>query len=582
MKIELRGYQSESVQQTAWSMRSGIKRPLIIAPTASGKSIIIAEMVRRVLEKDATGEKRILILCHQGDLLAQNETMIKKLDFNIDTGIFCAGQGRKETTNRVILASRGSLKNNPTACGKFDLAICDEAHAIPKDALTDKEKETGYSQIFQALLIPYVVGLTGTPWRKAKGLIYGKGSFFEECSYEIKMRDLIDAGYLCDYILPNVETVIDASKVKVSSTGDFNIRELDEVSAPEEVVRRCLDIWRDKAFDRKVSIFFACSRVHGKVISDMLEDEYVDPELVAYIDGETKPKVRKQMLEDIKQGKYKCVVNVDVLTTGYDAPIIDCVVWLRATMSTSLFVQMGGRGLRLYPGKENCLMLDMAGNFERFNSLEEPIGDGDNGNERKKADATPKKCIKCKHENPGHLKFCVECGDKLPCLAELTKKCTNKECEEMNFPAATKCRECDRIFINHDSNAHTVKGGAIDRHVVTKHIWIRGSKDKNGNEYLKLRVTAYIEGRLSYLTETYWKNIFKFSKDTQDILDNMDTKNPHIIQTWVNKKGYKEVNILEWKDKTEQELDECQHEYTQEMSPGFRKILVCGICGDLK
>ena len=123
--MQLRDYQSQAVADTAKVMREGIKRPLIIAPTASGKSVMIAEIVRRAVEKNPN--VRILILCHQGHLLAQNEKVIHSLSTGICTGIYCAGQGRKQRFNKVVLASRDSLANDPRACGRFDFIICDAA-----------------------------------------------------------------------------------------------------------------------------------------------------------------------------------------------------------------------------------------------------------------------------------------------------------------------------------------------------------------------------------------------------------------------------------------------------------------------
>jgi superfamily II DNA or RNA helicase len=142
--------------------------------------------------------------------------------------------------------------------------------------------------------------------------------------------------------------------------------------------------------------------------------ERIGHDKVLYIDGETKN--REEKLEWFKQGRYRAGVNIGVLTTGYDAPIIDCVVFLRPTLSTSLFVQMSGRGLRVFPGKADCLFLDMAGNFDRFKSIEEPEVNGK---------PKEKRCVP--HEMPDG-KTCGHCGF-------------------LNTLRATRCVYCGALFI---------------------------------------------------------------------------------------------------------------------------------------
>ena len=402
-----RDYQAASCLDTISTMKTGVTRPLIIAPTASGKSIIIAELTRQCTENN---KRRVLVLCHQGHLLAQNEEKINALAPAIDTGIFCAGQGRKDRLQQVILASRDSLANDPLACGRFDLIICDEAHMIPATGMA--KDTTNYGKIFVGLGCKFIIGLTGTPWR-ASGVIFGKKKFFQKVSYNIGMRYLIDEGYLSDYYLPPEKIVeIDASTLDVSrSTGDFKTADLDKISTSEEVVGNCIDHWERLASDRRCSIFFACSVKHAKMITRMI-GEKIGPENVFYVDGTTKRDEREEAFERIKAGHYKCIVNIGVLTTGFDAPIIDCVVWMRATASASLFVQIGGRGLRTFEGKKDCLMLDMAGNFERFASIETPIADESKNSETEKK--MFKECFLCGHKNHPLAKECEKCHARIP------------------------------------------------------------------------------------------------------------------------------------------------------------------------
>ena len=425
IKIESRDYQIESVVKTGEALGQGIKRPLIVAPTASGKSIIIAEMVVKALQK-APG-LRILIIVHQGHLLIQNEQKILAMRPDTQTGVFCANEGRKEWYAQIVLASRDSLGRNPGVCGKFSLCIVDEAHVV--DLGTEK-KPTQYGKIFGAQDDPMVIGLTGTPWRLGNGLIYGEGKFFQKKSYDIKMSLLIERGYLCDYIFPDHDVKeIDASQLQVQSTGDYSSSDLNKISTPEGIVEKCIDNWEKHASDRRCTIFFCCSKEHGKLVAKSLRDR-IGEEAVVYVDGDLNKKNRKQKLAEIVEGKYRCIVNIGVLTTGFDAPIIDCVAWLRATDSVSLFVQMGGRGLRTYPGKENCLMLDMAGNFEKFASLENPY--------------VPEKKNK---KIEGEIK-------KIQRQGAAQKECPS--CLSLVPSAASICDTCGHIFFNHETGYYSL------------------------------------------------------------------------------------------------------------------------------
>jgi superfamily II DNA or RNA helicase len=334
----------------------------------SGKSLIIAGIIQRAIAKDSS--KRFLVLCSTKEILEQNENQVRAFcGPKVTTGIYCAGTGRKETSAQVICASRDSLGRDPLVCGRFDVVLLDEAHQAAL-ALDDEDDETRYGCIIRTLSPRYTVGLTGTPWRLAGGNVWGKDNFFKSIAYNIPMRRLIADGFLSPYIFPPVETKIDTSNVKTSSTGDYVISDL-EMAIGREVCENAIREWMRHAAQRRVSLFFCVSRAHGKLVAELLADK-IGAGHVAYLDGETRKYDREAMVQHIKAGKYRAVVNIGTLTTGFDAPIIDCVVFLRPTKSASLFVQMSGRGLRRHPGKSNAMFLDMAGNFARFGSIETP------------------------------------------------------------------------------------------------------------------------------------------------------------------------------------------------------------------
>ena len=359
-KILLRPYQFEAVDAVRKSL-TRMSKPLIVAPTASGKSIIIAQICQLAFSRGG----RVLSLCYQGEILEQNERALKSINPDVSTGIYCAGQGRKDTHQSIIFASRQSLARNPTACGGFSIVIVDEAHMVnPKSG-------TEYMKIFDAIKPKYVIGFTGTPWRLSGGNIWGKKGFFDEICYNIPLDMLVEQGYLSNYSYAETQKIIKTTDISVSaSTKDFKTQELERVSSTPSVVDDCITSWESLSYGRRCSIFFCCSVAHSKLVANCLQQRGY---AVGRIDATMKRRDREQFMIDAKDGKYQCLITVGVLTTGVDLPVVDCAVMLRATMSASLYVQCIGRSLRLCPGKTDALIIDFTDNSDRFGGINAPL-----------------------------------------------------------------------------------------------------------------------------------------------------------------------------------------------------------------
>ena len=414
-KMLARDYQIEAVEATRLALAKH-KKVLIVAPTASGKSMMIALISRFAKEKG----NRVLVLCHQSEILCQNEETLNKIAPEVKTGIFCASAGRKDTQGDVIFASRDSIAGNETKLGKFKLILIDEAHLVPK------KKSTRYQKIFSAIECEYYVGLSATPFRLDSGNIWGEGQFFETISYNISLDFLTDRGYLCPTSFPRLKSLVDLSTVKISRvTKDYDEKDLARVTATEDVVAKSIETWESYASNRKVSLFFTCSIAHAAMVTSQLKARGYS---VGYIDGSTKEKDRSELFDDAKAGKYRALVNVGVLTTGVDIPVIDCVVMLRATKSASLFVQCVGRGLRTAPDKKDLLIIDCAGNFDRFGSLSEPVL------------YSPKQINNHKTKPTGSL------APNAP-----TKICPS--CRSKQHAGKKVCGFCGHVFINHSDRA---------------------------------------------------------------------------------------------------------------------------------
>lgn len=421
--MELRPYQQDAVAALSADIKRGLRRVCVSLPTGSGKSLVIAALCRRALAKGS----RVLILAHQSELLIQNEAELLNLFPEAKTGIYCAKLNRRQFDTPIVFASRDSLGRKPLQGGHFDLILIDEAHLV-NFAELKKDSTGNYAKILNAQdENVIIIGLTATPYRK-KEFIYNKGKikdkFFENLSYKITMEELTAQGFLVPYTFPSDDLqVIDADNVKVDSTGDYNILELESISITQEAVDKCIEQWSTYGYDRNLSLFFCCSRNHASVVLQSLQSMNVH---AGYIDGETPSAERAQIIEDSKNGKYRALVNVNVLTTGINIRNIDCIVLLRATKSVSLWVQMLGRGARLHDTKSDFLVLDMAGNFDRFNSPDNPNLRGNFKTERKQ--------------------FEKETGQAM------SKECPKKvcpNCEEECHVATTKCLDCGHIFFNH-------------------------------------------------------------------------------------------------------------------------------------
>lgn len=443
--IKLRDYQTRAVENVLAAMRSGKKRVLLTAATGSGKSLCIAELARLMQLKNPNS--RMLVLCHRSEILRQNEVTLKSHGVQ-DIGVYCAKvDGRKERHNKVILASPQSLGRDPTVCGKFAVVIVDECHLLPLDIVEPKDKPSQYAKILNGCGAMWLIGLTGSPYRMDSEVIYGKGKQFEYQADCISTRDLQDQGFLVPHKLPRAPALADVRGVKINkSTNDFDTEEMSKLFGTERVVSQAVDRWWQSASDRKLSLFFCCSLAHAEMVKQSAM-RYTSQ--VEVINGQTETRKRKKMIEDAKDGKYKVLVNVDVLTTGTDIPLIDCVVFLRATQSTSLWIQSVGRGLRLSPGKTDALVLDMAGNWERFSGIDDPMVAQANASVR--TDGKGYQIVKDELERlgieqqdtPGAVKKCGECSAEQPVGVKV-------------------CRKCGHVFISHNFTPAEIRQKSLE------------------------------------------------------------------------------------------------------------------------
>ncbi|MDA0147722.1 DEAD/DEAH box helicase [Vibrio sp. LaRot3] len=355
----LRPYQADSVKAVIHYFRKHSTPAVIVLPTGAGKSLVIAELAR-------LAKGRVLVLAHVKELVEQNHA--KYEGYGLTGSIFSAGLGRKETDQQVVFASVQSVVRNLDAFkDQFSLLVIDECHRVPED------KNSSYQKVISHLreLNPglKVLGLTATPYRLGVGWIYQyhtRGQvrsedprFFRDCIFELPIRYLLDENFLTPARMMDAPVLsYDFSQLKPASTGRYKESEMDMVidqakRATPQIVQQIIQMAQDK---QGIMIFAATVR-HAQEIHSLLPAEQV-----AIVIGDTPTPERDDIIQRFKDRKIKYLVNVSVLTTGFDAPHVDLIAILRPTESVSLYQQIVGRGLRLSEGKTECLVLDYAGN----------------------------------------------------------------------------------------------------------------------------------------------------------------------------------------------------------------------------
>ena len=406
MAFELRDYQREAVDglYNYWASKAG-DNPLVVAPTGSGKTAILAQVIKDAMSYPDT---RVLVVTHVKELLEQGASGLLKLYPEADFGIYSAGLKQKVLNKPITFAGIQSVWERAyDMVPAPDLVLIDEAHLLPKNT------ETRYNRFIADLKIcnpdVKVVGLTATPYRLDTGYLHkGKGAIFDGIAHDIPVSMLMDQGYLSPVISKGGIKQIDLSGVGKRG-GEFIESELATAASDPELVESTVKEIVKLASDRKSWLVFSSGVNHAHLLADEFEKYFVD---VGVVTGSDSSAVREKTIADFKSGKLQCLINVNVLTTGFDHPGVDCVCLVRATASCGLYIQCIGRGTRVSEGKENCLILDYGSNVERHGFIDQvkpkdKMSGGD-------GEAPVKQCEKCQTIVHAAAKICPECGFEFP------------------------------------------------------------------------------------------------------------------------------------------------------------------------
>ncbi|SMF60168.1 DEAD/DEAH box helicase [Pseudobacteriovorax antillogorgiicola] len=508
----LRPYQTEAVSSVIAHFRKTRHPALVVLPTGAGKSLVIAELARM-----ARG--RVLCLAHVKELVEQNHGKYESYD--LEAGIFAAGLGRKDQGQKVIFGSIQSVaRAKDEFFQDFNLLIVDECHRISLD------EKSQYLQVIRKMQRANpslcILGLTATPYRLGMGWIFEyhyrgfvgsrEPRFFKHCVFELSLRYMIDHKYLTPPIRIDAPVACyDFSQLRLSQkTGTFKLADIENcLREQNRVTPGIVGHIVSLSQEREAVMIFTSSVAHAKEILSLLPSGEA-----ALVVGDTSGQERDRIIHDFKQRQIKFLVNVSVLTTGFDAPHVDLIALLRPTESVSLFQQIVGRGLRLSPGKKDCLVLDYTGlAYDLF----APEIDDPRPSEDTELVKVP--CPECGFEN----QFWGRVDDEGQVMEHFGRKCKGAHenphtleietcsfrfrfkicdaCGAENDIAARQCHSCKEQIVDVDSRLKKAME-LRDAHVMRPDtMMLRRSFDKKKRERLEV---AYFDVDAQALKEYYY------------------------------------------------------------------------------
>ena len=412
--MNLRTYQQRTIDclYNWWCAHPGINEtPLLVLPTGAGKSHVIAELVRLLFDTWPESHPRTVVLVPSKELAEQNaEKLAGYLPTHISLGYYSASLGRKVPNADVIVATIGSIYKDAHLLGNIKCVIIDEAHLVNSDG-----KETGRFRKFLTELAKTcnfrVVGTSATPFRgNGVWLTDGEDPLFTGIAATVTVGELLEAGYLAPLIRPidAITAHIDTTGVKTTG-GDYNMGDLAErvESALPGVAENAVKL----AVDRKKWLAFTATVDNAQSLRHQLRLHGITCEVVT---GDTPAADRKRFIAEFRAGHIRCLVTVLALATGFDVPDVDCIIWCRPTISPVLYVQGAGRGLRIAPGKTDCLWLDFSDTTERLGPVDAIKGRKKRKSKDEEATAPHKICDNCGERCAVRALECASCGYQFP------------------------------------------------------------------------------------------------------------------------------------------------------------------------
>jgi len=341
--VQLRNYQQEALDAMLKAERAGISKQLVVLPTGAGKTVLFAHLP--IVRQNSLP---MLVLAHRTELLSQAKAKIESMNPELSVGIEKA-ESRAGKADVVIASVQTLGRGNSDRIEGFENTyfksiVVDEAHHAAANS---------YQKILNYFKPDYVLGVTATPQRSDSVRLVDT---FDEIVYYKSIEDLINEGWLCPLVGYKVRTDTDISEVEIVN-GDYKQEQLAEAIDNPGRNTSIVNAFIDLAGTKK-TVVFAANIVHARNLAASFATQ--TRAQVRIVLGETIDEEREQILKDFKSGEVQVIINVGVLTEGFDEPSIEAIILARPTRSSLLYTQIVGRGTRLNDNKLNCMIIDVA------------------------------------------------------------------------------------------------------------------------------------------------------------------------------------------------------------------------------
>jgi len=419
--ITPRWYQEEALEaiyQFFMTHKEG--NPLIGLPTGTGKSVLPAIFINRVMKQ--WPNQRFLLVTHVKELIAQNANVMMKVWPEAPLGIYSAGLKLKQTAQPIVFGGIQSMIRNPALFGHRDIAFVDEAHLV--SANDSSQYQTFFAHL--KLINPNlkIIGMSATLYRMGMGMITENG-LFSHVAYDMTNMEgfnrLIDEGFISSLIPLRTRTELDVSDVNIQQ-GEFVATQLQGAVDKAPITFKALQELVHAGKERRSWLLFASGIEHAEHIAEQLGAFGID---CAPVHSKRPSEYNDAAIRAFKANELRAIVNYGKLTTGFDHPSIDLIGMLRPTLSVPLWVQMLGRGTRPADGKSNCLVLDFARNTPRLGPINDPQIPTKRGN--KPGEMPIKICESCGTYNHISARLCCNCGEQFSFQQKLVGKAGTDE-----------------------------------------------------------------------------------------------------------------------------------------------------------
>lgn len=541
----LRDYQEAAVKSIFDYFDEGYRgNPLVAMPTGTGKSLVIAEFIKRAFQ--LYPGQRFIMLTHVKELIEQNHKTLNRMWSTAPCGIYSSGLKSFQSHFPITFAGIQSVFRDSQLFKKVDLVFIDEAHLVsPKGQTMYQKFLKGLKDYNQYVK---VIGFTATHYRMGQGLLTESDGLFTDICFDLTYLHafnwLIDQGFICNLIPKRTTKELDVANVQIQN-GEYVQSQLQDAVDKEDITKAALNEAIALGEGRDHWLVFASGINHTIHIADMLNQMGVQ---ATCVHSKMHDKERDSNILGYKSGKYRAMVNNGILTTGFDFPEMDMIVMLRPTQSPGLWVQMLGRGTRpVYEQgynidskegrllaqqagpKKNCLVLDFAGNTRRLGPINDPVLPKRKGSGG--GIAPVKICPECGTYNHASVLNCINCGAMFLRNVKLEPKAST---EELIYTPSVEVPVVEKFRIDRITYDRHKKQGRPDSLRVSYYCGLRLFQEwicLEHQGYARKKAYDWWRSRAPYANDEYIPQTIAEAMEKVEYL-----KIPKFIKVWINKK----------------------------------------------